>query len=142
MKVQTYLQFDGHCAEALEFYKQALGAEINAMMRFKDAPDQSQVSPEAKDKVMHACFKLGNTEIMASDGFCKGKPSFEGFSLTLLAPSRAEAERLLQAVSQGGGEVQMPVTETFFSTGFGVGKDRFGVNWMVVAPSKEELAAA
>jgi PhnB protein len=59
-----------------------------------------------------------------------------------LAPSRAEAERLLQAVSQGGGEVQMPVTETFFSTGFGVGKDRFGVNWMVVAPSKEELAAA
>jgi PhnB protein len=68
MKVQTYLQFDGRCAEALEFYKQALGAEINAMMRFKDAPDQSQVSPEAKDKVMHACFKLGDVEIMASDG--------------------------------------------------------------------------
>lgn len=142
MQVQTYLQFDGRCEEALNFYKQALGAEINAMMRYKDAPDQSQISPEAKDKIMHACFKLGDAEIMASDGFCKGKPSFEGFSLTLKAPTRAEAERLLHAVSQGGGDVQMPVTETFFSTGFGMGKDRFGVHWMVVAPSKEELAAA
>jgi PhnB protein len=142
MKVQTYLQFDGRCEEALNFYKQALGAEIKTIMRFKDAPDQSQISPEAKDKVMHSCFTLGDSEIMASDGYCKGKPSFEGFSLTLVAPSRAEAERLLQAVSGGGGEVQMKVTETFFSTGFGVGKDRFGVNWMVVAPSKQELAAA
>jgi PhnB protein len=142
MKVQTYLQFDGRCAEALEFYREALGAEIGRIMRFKDAPDQSQVSPEAKDKVMHSSFKLGDAEIMASDGFCKGKPSFEGFSLTLVTPSRAESERLLQALSTGGGEVQMPVTETFFSTGFGVGKDRFGVNWMVVAPSEAELAAA
>src|SRR5215468_2469294 len=116
MKIQTYLQFDGRCEEALNFYKQVLGAEINAIMRFKDAPDQSQVSPEAKDKVMHSCFKLGDAEIMASDGYCLGKPSFAGFSLTLVAPSRAEAERLLKAVSQNGGEVQMPVTETFFST--------------------------
>jgi len=142
MKVQTYLQFDGRCEEALNFYREALGAEVKAIMRFKDAPDQSQISPEAKDKVMHACFKLGDDEIMASDGYCQGKPSFAGFSLTLLAPSRAEAERLLKAISQNGGEVQMPVAETFFSTGFGVGKDRFGLSWMVVAPSKAELAAA
>jgi PhnB protein len=141
MQVQTYLQFDGRCEEALNFYKDKLGAEIQMMMRFKDAPERMDPKPENDNKIMHSAFKIGDSQIMASDGYCKGSPSFDGFSMSLLTPSRAEAERLAKALADGG-EMQMPVTETFFSTGFGMVKDRFGVNWMVVAPSKEELAAA
>ena len=141
MQVQPYLQFDGRCEEALNFYKQALGAKIEALMRFKDAPERMDPKPENDNKVMHSSLRIGETRIMASDGYCNGKPSFAGFSMSLLTPSRAEAERLMKALGDGG-EVQMPVTETFFSTGFGMVKDRFGVHWMVVAPSKEELAAA
>ncbi len=141
MQVQAYLQFDGRCEEALNFYKRALGAEIEALMRFKENPDAKMTPEGAEEKVMHSCFRVGDTRIMASDGYCKGSPSFEGFSMALQTPSRAEAERLAKALADGG-EMQMPITETFFSTGFGMVKDRFGVHWMVVAPSKEELAAA
>jgi PhnB protein len=109
MQVQAYLQFDGRCEEALNFYKQALGAEIERLMRFKDAPDQSMISPGSADKVMHASFRIGDSHIMASDGYCKGKPSFEGFSLTLLPETVAEAERLFKAIGDGGkGRCRLP----------------------------------
>jgi len=134
MQVQTYLFFDGRCEEALEFYRSALGAEVAALMRFKDAPDQSMVSPGSEDKVMHADFRIGDTTVLASDGRCEGQPSFQGFALSLIAPNEAEAERLFAALADGG-QVQMPLTETFFSRRFGMAADRFGVSWMVLVAS-------
>jgi len=141
MDVQPYLQFDGRCEEALEFYKKTLGAKVEALMRFKDAPDQSMVSPGSADKVMHSSFSIGHTRIMASDGYCKGSPSFQGFSLTLRPKTKAEAEKLLAALGKGGA-VQMPFTETFFSPGFGMVADPFGVSWMVVTQPAEQANAA
>ena len=135
MQVQPYLQFDGRCEEALNFYKNKLGAEIEAMMRFKEAPERMDPKPENDDKIMHSSFRIGDSRIMASDGYCHGKPSFQGFSMSLLTPSRAEAERLLKALGDGG-EVQMPLNETFFAKSFGMVADRFGVSWMVIAEPK------
>jgi PhnB protein len=131
MQVQTYLFFDGRCEEALEFYRSALGAEVTALMRFKEGPDQSMVSPGSEEKVMHASFRIGEATLLASDGRCQGQPSFEGFALTLTAPNEAEAERLFTSLSDGG-QVQMPLTETFFSRRFGMVADHFGVSWMIL----------
>src|SRR5258708_7743184 len=97
MQVQPYLFFDGRCEEALEFYRQALGAEVMRLIRFKDSPESPQpgmVPPGAENKVMHASFRLGNTTVMASDGRCLGQPTFQGFSLSLTVPHVAEADRL------------------------------------------------
>ncbi len=131
MQVQPYLQFDGRCEEALEFYKSALGAKVEAIMRFKDGPDCMEMPKGTDDKVLHASFRIGDSTIMASDGHCKGKPDFQGFSLTIEAPDKAEADRLFKAL-EAGGQVQMPLAETFFSPRFGMVADRFGVSWMIV----------
>jgi PhnB protein len=131
MHVQSYLFFDGRTEEALEFYRSKLGAQVEAVMRFKECPDQQYVKPEQAEKVMHSSFKIGDTSVMASDGDCKGKASFQGFSLALNAKNGAEANRLFTALSDGG-QVQMPLGKTFFSPAFGMVADRFGVSWMVV----------
>jgi PhnB protein len=138
MQVQPYLFFDGRCEEAIEFYRRALGAEVTMLMRFKDSPEpQGQdcmVPPGAGDKVMHTSLRIGDTTVLASDGRCQGRPSFQGFSLSLTAPDEAEAERLFASLADGG-EVQMPLSKTFFSSRFGMVADRFGVSWMIyVAP--------
>ena len=137
MPVQPYLNFDGRCEEALEFYRRALGAEVTMLMRFKDSPEPSapgMVPPGAENKVMHASFRIGQATLMASDGRCTGQASFQGFALSLTAPNEAEAERLFAALGNGG-QVQMPLTKTFFASRFGVVADRFGVAWMIfVAP--------
>jgi PhnB protein len=92
------------------------------------------IPPGAENRVMHANLRIGDTTVLASDGRCQGKPSFQGFALSLMASSDADAERLFGALSDGG-EVQMPLTKTFFSSSFGMIADRFGVSWMVyVAP--------
>ena len=83
MQVQPYLQFDGRCEEAIEFYKSALGAKVETIMRFKDGPDCMEMPQGTGDKVLHSCLRIGETAIMASDGYCKGKPDFQGFSLTI-----------------------------------------------------------
>ena len=88
MQVQPYLQFDGRCEEAIEFYKSALGAKVEAIMRFKDGPDCMEMPQGTGDKVLHSCFRIGETTIMASDGYCKGKPDFQGFSLTIRRRTR------------------------------------------------------
>jgi PhnB protein len=134
MQVQPYLFFDGRCEEAIEFYKKALGAKVEMLMRFKDSPEPPQpgkCAPGADDKVMHASLRIGETMVMASDGECKGKPSFQGFALSVTAANDAEAERLFAALGDGG-QVQMPLTKTFFSSRFGMVADRFGVSWMVI----------
>ncbi len=95
MKVQPYVFFDGKCEEALEFYKRSVGAKVNAMMRFGEAPDQSQIKPESKNKVMHSAFQIGETEILASDGYCLGAPAFQGFALTIHAANNARSQARL-----------------------------------------------
>ncbi len=132
MQVQPYLFFDGRCEEAINFYRDTLGADVTMLMRFKDAPEQEggMTPPGSENKVMHASFRLGDSCVMASDGRCQGHPDFKGFSLSLTASSGDEAERMFSVLSDGGA-VQMPLTKTFFSSHFGVVADRFGVSWMI-----------
>jgi PhnB protein len=134
MKVEPYLFFDGRCDEAIEFYRRTLGAEVLFHMRFSESPDPpppGMIPPGWENKVMHANLRIGDTDVMASDGRGPGKPSFHGFSLSLSAANDAEAERLFAALAEGG-QVQMPIGKTFFSSRFGMVTDRFGVPWMVV----------
>jgi len=103
-------------------------------MRFKDSPEPGQHPPGAENKVMHTSFQVGDTTVLASDGRCLGQPSFQGFALSLTARDDADAQRLFSALDEGG-QVQMPLGKTFFSSSFGMVADRFGVSWMVyVAP--------
>ncbi|MGA9991018.1 MAG: VOC family protein [Thiobacillaceae bacterium] len=140
MQVQPYLFFDGHCEEAVNFYRSALGAEVTMLMRFKDSPESAEpgmVPPGAEDKamhqdkVMHMTFRIGDTTLMASDGRRLGQPNFNGFSLSLTAADDAEADRLFAALAVGG-QVQMPMSKTFYASRFGMVADRFGVSWMVI----------
>jgi len=133
MLVQAYLNFDGRCEEALEFYRNALGAEVQMLMRFKESPepcDPSMVAPGSDNKVMHSAFRVGSTVLLASDCGCQGKPNFQGVSLSLSVKSEADAERAFKALADGG-QVQMPLSKTFWSPRFGMVSDRFGVSWMV-----------
>jgi PhnB protein len=134
MQIQPYLFFDGRCEEAIEFYRQALGAEVTMLMRFKDSPEPPQAGmtpPGSDEKVMHASLRIGDATVMASDGRCLGQPNFQGFALSITASDDAQAERLFAALGEGG-QVQMPMSKTFFSSRFGMVADRFGVGWMVI----------
>jgi PhnB protein len=130
MQIQPYLFFEGRCQEALEFYRRALGAEVTALMRYKESPDPGMVQPGSEDKVMHASFRVGETTVLASDGRCGGHPTFQGFALSLTVANESDADRLFGALVEGG-QVIMPLTTTFFSPRFGMTTDRFGVSWMV-----------
>ena len=134
MLVQPYLFFEGRCEEAVEFYGRALGAKVEMLMRNKDSPEPhppGMLPPGSGDKVMHVSFRIGDTVVMGSDGTCSGKPSFQGFSLSLSARDDAEADRMFAALSDGG-QVRLPLGKTFFSSRFGMLADRFGVAWMVI----------
>jgi PhnB protein len=134
MQIQPYLFFDGRCEEAIEFYRQALGAEVTMLMRVKDSPEPPQpgmMPPGSDEKVMHASLRIGDATVMASDGRCLGQPNFQGFALSITVPDDAQAERLFAALGEGG-QVQMPMSKTFFSSRFGMVADRFGVGWMVI----------
>lgn len=131
--IQPYLFFDGKCEEAVEFYKRALGAKVNMLMRYKDSPEPPPpgCAPPDANKVMHANFRIGETQIMASDGRCSGKPDFKGFALSLTVKTEAEADKAFNALANGG-KAEMPPAKTFFSARFGMVTDRFGVMWMVL----------
>ena len=135
MLIQPYLTFDGRCEEAIEFYRKAVGAEVEMLMRYKECPDPQpgSVPPGAENKVMHSCLKIGESRVMASDGYCTGKPNFQGFNLSLTAANEAEADRAFKALGDGG-QVQLPLTKTFFAPRFGMVTDRFGVAWMIIVP--------
>ena len=137
-QVQPYLFFDGKCEEALEFYKSALGAKVDMLMRFKESPDPvppGMCAPGSENKVMHAAFHVGDTLVMASDGMAGGKPEFKGFSLSVNAKDAADADRIFAALGKDG-HVQMPFGKTFFSPRFGMVADKFGVGWMVIVPGQ------
>jgi PhnB protein len=133
-EVGPYLFFDGRCEEAIEFYRNALGAEVDMLMRFKDSPEPHRpgmIPPGSENKVMHANLRVGENSVMASDGRCGGKPHFEGFALSLGVATEAEADRRFTALAEGG-QVQLPLARTFFSPRFGMVTDRFGVMWMIL----------
>lgn len=142
MLVKSYLSFEGRCEEALEFYKKALGAEVKALMRFKENPDMPQdgsappegcanMGPGSEEKIMHSEIQIGETVLMATDGMNSGQTNFAGTSQALIVKSAAEADRYFSALADGG-QVMMPLGKTFFSEKFGMTADRFGVPWMIV----------
>ncbi|HYF36454.1 MAG TPA: VOC family protein [Prosthecobacter sp.] len=143
--VEAYLDFNGRCEEALEFYKKALDAKVDAMMRFSDAPPSDEPSaegcggpPSDPNKIMHSVFRIGDYQVMASDCRCEGQPKFQGFSLTLGLATEAEADKYFNALAEGG-KVEMPLSKTFWSPRFGVVSDRFGLSWMInVHPAAEK----
>ena len=133
MQVQAYLFFDGRCEEALQYYSKHLGAKVEMLMRNKESPEPPPPGMNAPgDKVMHAALRIGETQVLASDGMCSGNPRFDGFSLTISTRDDAEAKRIFNALADGG-QVRMPLTKTFFASSFGMLADRFGVGWMVMA---------
>lgn len=133
MRVEPYLFFDGRCEEAIEFYRKAIGAEVTALMRYQDSPEPpppGAVQPGSENKVMHANLRIGDSTVMASDDCSGAQVRPQGFSLTLIAADAAEADRLFDALADGG-QVHMPLGQTFFSPRFGMLADRFGVSWMI-----------
>ena len=137
MQVQPYLNFEGRCEEALEFYRTALGAEVDMLMRHKDSPEPpppGMVQEGFENKVMHATFHIGGTTLMATDGCGEGS-SFSGFSLALSVATAAEADRAFAALAAGG-QITMPLNKTFWSPRFGMLTDRFGIGWMVSVPGE------
>ncbi|GAA5482722.1 VOC family protein [Haloferula sargassicola] len=137
-KIEPYLMFSGRCQEALEFYKSALHAEIGMVMRFRESPDQPPMPlpEEWNDKVMHSEFTIGESRIMASDGCPSAMEPIQGVMLSLTMPDEAAA-KLTFATLVDGGEVLMPIGETFWSPCFGMVKDKFGVGWMITVPETQ-----
>ncbi len=143
MSFEPYLFFRGRCAEAIEFYREALGGEIVMSMRFSENPDGNPpgVPPEFGDRIMHASLKVGDATLMMSDGLSKEPTNFEGFSVSLTARDAAECERWFNALGKGG-KVEMPLGKTFFAEMFGGVIDRFGLSWMIIVPSEFEGSPA
>lgn len=134
MQLQPYLFFEGRTEEAAEFYRQTIGAKIVMMMRFKESPSPHGTPVGGEEKIMHMTMRIGESTIMASDGRCSGSQKFDGFALSLTPKTDAEAQKLFDALAEGG-QVQMPLGKTFFASSFGMLADRFGVMWMIhVAP--------
>jgi len=134
MKVEPYLFFNGRCEEALQFYRRALGAEVQMLMRMKESPEPhppGMSPPGWEDKVMHGSVRIGDTQLMVSDGMPGTTPEFKGFSLSIEAPDEAKAREWFSALGQGG-QVQMPLAKTFFARLFGMVADPFGVSWMII----------
>jgi len=129
MKMHTYVNFAGRCAEAFRFYETHLGGRIGMMMTHGQAPVQTGARPEWKDAVLHARISVGGTELMGAD-IPTAQPMRSAY-LSLSVDSDAEAERIFSALSDGG-EVFMPLQDTFFASRFGQLRDRFGINWMIM----------
>jgi len=136
MHATPFLFFNGTCAEALDFYRQAIGAKIEGSMTYGASPAAGHVPAELHDKIIHSMFRIGDTMVMASDArpdLWTGDP--RGFSLCISAESVAEAETLFAALSAGG-TVEMAMEETFFAERFGSVTDKFGIEWMVIFEKK------
>ena len=130
--IEPYLFFNGRCDDAVEFYKKALGAKVEFLMRYSEAPQPvpaGMIPKGFENKVMHATLRIGGGTVLVSDGNTEGA-NFAGFSLSLAFPTAAEADRAFAALADGG-KVKMPIGKTFWSPRFGMLDDRFGVGWMI-----------
>jgi PhnB protein len=139
MNVQTTLNFYGRTEEAVNFYCKTIEAENLFMMRFRDRPDHVQLKPGTEDKIFHATFRIGSTDIMASDCGCENTQTdtFGGFSLAIRVETPKQAERFFAALSDGG-HIQVSMVETFFAARYGIVIDPFGVSWKIIAESKKQ----
>jgi PhnB protein len=133
MKLNTYLNFGGNCAEAFRFYEKHLGGKITMMMTFGQNPDMAKAHPNAKDLILHASMKIGGTDLMASDAVGAQYQPMRSAYLSLAVDTSQEAERI-HALLSDGGEIFMPMQETFFAFRFSMLRDKFGVNWMIIHP--------
>ena len=134
MAITPYLMFNGRAAEAAEFYRTALGAKVETLMRYADSPEPlppGMVPPGFEDKVMHMSLQIGDAQLMAADDCTKQTARFDGFSLSLNARDAAHAQELFGKLADGG-QVKMPLTKTFFAESFGMVEDRFGLGWMII----------
>lgn len=130
MQANPYLTFSGQCREAFEFYARVLGGKIETMMPARGTPAEAHVPPEFRDKILHARLTLDGAIIMGADSPPDQFAKPQGFSVALHVKTPAEAERIFNALSQGG-SVAMPLGETFWAARFGMCTDRFGTPWMV-----------
>ena len=131
MKIHAYLSMNGRSEEAIEFYRQALGAEVQMIMRMKESPEPlPNMKPEMENKILHASVRIGDSILMMSDGECRGTGAFQGVTLAIDLPDIKSTRRCFDHLVNGG-EVTMPLDKTFWSPCFGMLKDRFGVSWMV-----------
>lgn len=133
MTVSTYLHYNGNCESAFKFYEKVLGAKIEMMLRYAEAPPEMPSSPAYKDKIMHGRISIGGHIVMGSDAPPDHFHKPQGFSVSLTVVDPAEAERKFKALSEGG-NVNMAFSKTFFSKGFGMCTDQFGIPWMVMSP--------
>lgn len=131
-RIEPYLFFSGRCEEALEFYRTALGAQIDMVMRYSDSPEpapEGRLPAGFENKIMHASFTVGGARIMASDG-CEEDGKFGGFQVSITYATEAEAQKAFAALSEGG-SIHHPIGKTFWSPCFGMVQDKFGLGWMV-----------
>ncbi|SAL12440.1 3-demethylubiquinone-9 3-methyltransferase [Caballeronia sordidicola] len=130
MRLEPYLYFNGRTEEALVFYQHAINAETLSVLRFKDSPDGVTTTPEWQHKIMHSTFRIGASIIMASDGVNSAPQVFSGFSIAIVADDDASGQRMFEALSVDG-NVRMTWQPTFWSSGFGMVSDKFGIPWIV-----------
>ena len=139
-KIEPYIFFEGRGEEAIEFYKQALGAQVEMIMRYGESPEPPPpdiVKPGSENKIMHSSILVDGQRIMISDGGCSGQSKIGGFSISLSVSSEADAKRYFDGLAQGG-QVHMPLGKTFFSPCFGMVQDKFGVGWMIMAEPQQK----
>ncbi len=142
-RVQPYLYFSGRCEEALSFYSKALGATIDFKMHFHESPEPippGVLQPGFENKVMHASFTIGSTQIMCSDG-CGQQVPHSGYSLALSVQTVEEAEKSFHALAEGG-SIQMPLAKTFWSPSYGMLTDRFGIAWMIMTQQENPASGS
>src|SRR5258708_6051175 len=129
MRMDTYVNVGGNCAEAFRYYEKHLGAKVGMMMTHAQAPDQSRVNPEWKDAVLHARISIGDTELMGAD-IPNAEPMRSAY-LSLRMDRDIQTERVFSVLSYGG-MILVPIQETFFASRFGQVRDQFGINWMIL----------
>ena len=129
MRLNTYVNFAGKCAEAFRYYEKHLGGQVGMMMTHGQAPGQTRIDPARKDAVLHARITIGDTNLLGAD--IPGAEPMRSAYLTLGVDSDSEAERIYAALGDGG-RVLMQMEETFFASRFGQVQDRFGINWMIL----------
>lgn len=135
--LETYLTFNGNCAEAMRFYERTLKGKIEMMLTFADAPDADQYPPAVAKQIMHSTLAIDGHRLMASDSMPGQPPTgMQGFSLSLGYDSAAEAKKTFDALSAGG-QVTMPMQATFWAETFGMLVDRFGTPWMLSGGPKD-----
>ncbi len=135
MKAEPYIGFGGRCEEAINFYKEKLGAQVDMIMHMKDAPEPIPGSADKGNQVLHSAFRIGESTVYGTDCAPAIPENFQGFSLSLTVKDTAAAQKAFDALSAGG-KVHQPLMKTFFSPSFGVVKDKFGISWMVYVPGQ------